>query len=137
MKYIKIGGAYQVFEEFEVMTEVEGYRVSHTLFELYESGKLIVKKFFTWDGASGWFDVRSIMKASCVHDILTIIINSGEIPSTEQYAADETFRRIESRQNMPQWEQFATYLAVRWYQMRKKYKYPIPPPRVYDTEISV
>ena len=136
MKYIKIGKAYQIAETFSIKTTVLGYRVSHPLYDLYPDGTLIVRIFYAWDGASGWFDVKSIMLASCGHDVLTEIINddNNDVPPEMQAMADETFRILEDRANMPVWEQTATYLAVRWYQMRKKY--PIPPRKIYDTNPS-
>lgn len=134
MKYSKLGGsAYQVREQFEVMTCVRGYRISHALYDLYEDGRLVVYVWYSWDGATGWFDVKSIILPSCIHDILTEIINdpANEVPPEEQAMADETFRILEKQERMPAWERAATYLAVRWYQMRKTY--PVPPKKIYDT----
>jgi len=135
MKYSKLGGsAYQVREKFTQQTCVKGYRIRHPLYDLYEDGSLTVYLWYSWDGATGWFDVKSIILASCIHDILTEIINNPEnnVPPEMQAMADETFRKIEKAEDMPAWERYATYLVVRWYQMRKTY--PVPPKKIYDTE---
>jgi hypothetical protein len=136
MKYTRLGwSAYQVAESFSVMTALKGYRINHPLYDLYEDGWLDVYENYAWDGATGWFDVKRILKASCVHDILCEIIRSGAIPVNNclvaQALADQTFSMIAQKENLPKWEQVATYLAVRWYQMRKKH--PIPPKKIYST----
>lgn len=135
MKYTKLGwSAYQVAEPFSVITPLKGYRVQHVLYDLYEDGRLDVYESYAWDGATGWFDVRSIMKASCVHDILCEIIRNGAIPpgdcAVAQALADQTFLMLTREANMNKLERGATYLAVRWYQMQKKH--PIPPKRIYE-----
>ena len=133
MKYIKIGKAYQVAETFEIQTIILGYHIKHDLYELFEDGRLIVKKYYAWDGASGFFDVKPIILPSLVHDIFCEMINwGGQLPPHVQALADEQFRILEEEEGMSTIWRIWTYMAVRRYQIVKKY--PQPPRKIYDTE---
>lgn len=120
MKYIKC--KYSVREDFEIQTIIQGFRISTYWYNLFEDGRLLIRRGYPWDGASGWFDSKEIIKASCAHDIFCEMINQELLPSFVQALADENFRMIEKRQNMPKWEQVATYLAVRYHQITKRDK---------------
>jgi len=61
---------YEMLADRMVFTKVTGYLISHEYFELYEDGRLLIKKGYRWDGPSGvTLDTASFMRSSCVHDV--------------------------------------------------------------------
>lgn len=118
MKYIEC--KFSVWEKLEVQTIITGYHVKSDQVELFESGLLVVEKGYAWDGATGAVDSKSIIFASCIHDILCGFINSGLLPVFVQALADEQFRLIEQQGKMPWIRRMWTYLGVRTYQINKK-----------------
>jgi len=89
MKYIKIGASFQVAENFAEQTQIFGIRIDSDFYKLTKDGILLVRKGYTWDGASGAVDTKSILKASCIHDILCELINAGKLAKSYQRTADK------------------------------------------------
>ena len=60
---------YEMLQDRFVHTNITGYRISNKYFELYEDGRLLIKKGYRWDGPSGvTVDTASFMRSSAVHD---------------------------------------------------------------------
>lgn len=93
IKY-KNGYKYKVEEDFTVMTRVIGYKVSHEYYELNRNGELKIKRNFCWNGANFVPDIKTVMKASCVHDCLYQMIRLNLIPDSQRNEADETFKEV-------------------------------------------
>lgn len=121
MKYIKIGSAYQCHEEDEIQSIIKWYRIDHPLYELHKDGRLIMKKFYTWDGPTGAINTKSLIISSGYHDILCEMINASLLPPEIQTLADEQFMILNRKSNVWAPRRMWTYLVVRWYQIRKKY----------------
>lgn len=69
IKYIG-GFKYQLAEDYSCQTPIVGERIEDDYFVLEEDGRLLVKKGYPWDGASGpTFDTKSSMRPSMVHDV--------------------------------------------------------------------
>lgn len=47
---------------------------------LEPSGRLTIKKGYAWDGASGAFDTKTIMRGSLVHDALYQLMREEKLP---------------------------------------------------------
>lgn len=77
MKYTKGNYKYQVKEDFTLQTGVYGKRVSHQFFELFTDGLLLIRKGYAWNGVTGFFDLDSLMRGSCGHDVLFQCMNEG------------------------------------------------------------
>lgn len=120
MKYIKIGSAYQVKEDFVFQSIITGYEIESDFYRLQLDGKLFVKKHYTWDGPSGAINTKSFVKSSCIHDIFCEMINAGFLPASVQCMADEQMMMINRNQKMWPPRRMWAYLAVRIYQIRKK-----------------
>ena len=119
MQYRKV--KYQLTSNLVVKTRITGYSIHAEWGKLDHDGTLTIFAGYAWDGATGWFDFRSIMEGSCAHDIFCEWIAQGLLPDHVQDDADEELRRISDKAGMPKWEQMAVYLAVRWYQVRKRW----------------
>lgn len=79
IKYIA-GMKYQLAETYFIVTPVTGYNITDDFFVLNQSGSLLIRKGFPWDGASGpTFDTKSSMRASLVHDVFCILMRDGRI----------------------------------------------------------
>ena len=66
----KSNNKYEMIQDRFVYTRITGYRISHKYFELYEDGRLLIKKGYRWDGPSGiTVDTASFMRGSAVHDV--------------------------------------------------------------------
>lgn len=119
MKYWK-GYKYVVAETFIVQTEIKGFDIQDKLTHLYPDGKLEIEKGYPWDGNSGpCLDIKSSMKASCVHDVLCDYINLGWLPHSYQPMIDQEYYSIAKKKGMWDWTARARVLAVRWYMMGK------------------
>jgi len=68
--YYKEGYKYQLTRPYSVDTGIyPPENIEYPFFTLYESGLLIVRVGYAWDGASGpTFDTKSSMRPSLVHD---------------------------------------------------------------------
>lgn len=79
IKYYE-GMKYQLAEDAIFETPVVGYNITDEFFTLHETGVLLVRRHFPWDGASGpTFDTKSSMSASLVHDVFCILMRDGRI----------------------------------------------------------
>lgn len=129
MKYIKIGSAYQLTENLIVQTSVYGYLIEDGFFTLKLDGILSIKRGYTWDGASGAIDTKSILRASLVHDIFCDLINKGRLPKAIQKLVDrELVKIIEEywawiRKNGTRQQKVREYLLRPFIWFRKKYVY--------------
>ena len=100
MKYKEIDHEeykYQTTEDyrhklsFNPQTKIEG-----AFYTLNESGDLLIKKGYAWDGASGgMIDTESTMRAALVHDVLYQMIRSCELDLMWKEPSDNEFRLIQ------------------------------------------
>lgn len=68
------GYKYQVKKDFEIQTPFFGFEVNHFFFILFKDGRLLIKRGYAWDGASGpAIDTEDNMISSLVHDCLSQI----------------------------------------------------------------
>jgi hypothetical protein len=80
--FYKSGYKYQLIKDYEYQLPKEfpfvAYEIETDYFYLSESGLLIVKKGYAWDGPSGpTIDTKNFMRGSLVHDALYQIIRLG------------------------------------------------------------
>lgn len=89
------GYKYQLEELYACATPIIGTLIEDEFFTLYQTGLLVIRKGFAWDGASGpTFDTKNSMRASLVHDVFCICMRDGRL-SYEQWqdAVNELFRQ--------------------------------------------
>jgi len=119
VKYWK-GYEYVVAENFSVQTTVYGYDISDKFFHLYPSGKLEIYQGYPWDGNSGPFpDIDQTIEASCGHDILCDLINSGRLPHDEQPKADQFYHDTVIRKGIWPFVGRQLTMVIRFHMLKK------------------
>lgn len=92
----RAGYKYVLAETYSVPTALRPERAGKTwLVDIHESGILVVRAGFAWDGPSGpALDTRSMMRASLIHDALYYLMRQGALDRRRwREAADKEFRR--------------------------------------------
>lgn len=108
------GYKYQLEALYACETPVTGTLIEDDLFTLYESGLLVIRKGFAWDGASGpTFDSKSSMRASLVHDVFCICMRDGRLSYEKwQDTVNEFFRQQCIEDGMWHWRAGLWHAAV-------------------------
>lgn len=117
--FYKSGYKYQLVNDYEYQLSKEfplvQYEIETDYFYLSESGLLIVKKGYAWDGPSGpTIDTKNFMRGSLVHDALYQIIRLGYLEkSIYRILADQTLYDMCRRDGMSWIRAQIVYHAVR------------------------
>ncbi len=108
------GYKYQLEALYACETPVTGTLIEDDLFTLYESGLLVIRKGFAWDGASGpTFDSKSSMRASLVHDVFCVCMRDGRLSYEKwQDTVNELFRQQCIEDGMWGWRANLWHAAV-------------------------
>lgn len=80
---------------------------------LSERGNLYINGGYAWDGATGFPDIPSIMRASLVHDALYQLMRLGYLPVESRPVSDDVFRRVCLSAGMPSLLAAPVYRGVR------------------------
>jgi len=108
------GMKYRVTRTFSMSTGIIPVKtISSAFCSLDEDGKIIIRKGFCWDGATGAIDTPSIMHGSCVHDVFCNWFNEGLITKENRKQADQLFKTINKQEHMPKIRVKWVYQAVR------------------------
>ena len=89
MKFEKVGSAYRLLGDEMTKTGILGHNIYTDMYCLSPDGLLLANSGYTWDGASGALDTRSILRASMFHDVLCEMINKDLLPMSTQIVADK------------------------------------------------
>lgn len=106
---------FQLEKDEGVDTGIAGYDIKSTYYRLYPDGYLLVKKGFAWDGATGAFDTKNIMRASLFHDALCIMIGNNKLPVDQLPAANTLYKEICIADGMTKIRAQYQYLAIELY----------------------
>lgn len=108
------GYKYQLEALYACETPVTGTLIEDDLFTLYESGLLVIRRGFAWDGASGpTIDSKSSMRASLVHDVFCVCMRDGRLSYEKwQDTVNEFFRQQCIEDGMWQWRAGLWHAAV-------------------------
>ena len=119
MKYWK-GYEYVIAEDFSIQATIYGYDLQDKFFHLYKTGRLEVFIGYAWDGNSGPFpDLKSTIEASCGHDILCDLVNSGRISHDEQPKIDQLYYDTAVRKGTWPWVARQLAMTIRFYMLKK------------------
>ena len=78
------GDRLLILKDQKIQTQVFGYRVQSGKVKLYQSGLLLLKTGYQWNGASGpTIDTPATIEASAGHDGLTDLLIKKKLPKTE------------------------------------------------------
>lgn len=122
IKYRK-GYKYQLAKDYTIKTGIIGYTADTHFIILTSIGVLIIKKGYSWDGASGpTVDTKSTMRGSLVHDALYQLMRWELIPQEERQYADELLSKICKEDGM------TDFRADYWEFMTKKFAHSAATP---------
>jgi hypothetical protein len=86
---------YRVLQGFKLQTGIKPPKPIKTAFSsLSEDGILTIEKGFCWDGATGGFDTKNVMRASCVHDAFCNWQHQGLLTVEHRKQADKLFKDL-------------------------------------------
>ena len=105
---------YRLEETFEFqLTGIRDCFCKTPFIELTAEGRIIIKKGYAWDGASGpTIDTKSSMRASLVHDALYQLIRLKLLPFSYKAIADKNFYNICLQDGMWKWRAKLWYKVV-------------------------
>ena len=89
------GYRFQVWEDYAIQTQMPGDVVSD--FYRLQSGLLIIRKGYAWDGASGPVTIQTDTNkiASLVHDVFFQMLRNKELPHDPCFhIANQELRRL-------------------------------------------
>ena len=90
----KSGYRYQLAEGFYIRTALRpAADIVEPFICLGRSGGLYLSAGYAWDGATGFPDVKSIMRGSLVHDALYQLMRLGLLSAEERATADDLLRQ--------------------------------------------
>ena len=130
MKYRKLKQwKYQLTEQFETQLGFLPFKNYETEFIIFRmDGKLILKKYYAWDGASGPCpDVRQVMIGSLVHDALYQLIRLELLPRYNRKFADLELKKFCFRAGMNRCLAELIYWGVRVFARKGARPRPITP----------
>jgi hypothetical protein len=107
---------YQLLEDYVIQTEIRvPTNVEIPDFILLTiNGKLIIRKYYAWDGPSGpTIDTKNFMRGSLVHDALYQLIRERKLTPPHRKDADELLRTICLEDDMTPFRAWYVYHGVR------------------------
>ncbi len=92
--YIKIGDdCYQLTREYETETRIIPMQRIYFRFTILDTDRtLILRKGFTWDGATGAWDTDTLMRGSAEHDAKYELLRQELIPQECREIADDELK---------------------------------------------
>lgn len=114
MQYDKVAEGYRITKTFYFKSGIIPHMpINDEFSSLDKEGLVTIRKGFCWDGATGAFDTKDIMLASCIHDAFCNWYNKKLITTENRKAADRLFQKINKEEGMPKPRRNWTYQAVR------------------------
>ena len=106
---------YNLHSDFEYDADIQVNEDKDLgLISITKSGKLTIKKGYSWDGPSGpTIDTKNFMQGSLVHDALYQLMREGIIAQHQRKRADEILREICIADKMSKVRAWWVYNAVR------------------------
>ena len=85
---------YRLLADESFDTGIKGIYASTEYLTIFDSGLLVVKKGYCWDGASGpTIDTENSMRASLGHDCLYQCVGIGILSESHRESADKLLRK--------------------------------------------
>jgi hypothetical protein len=92
--YYKSGYKFQLNQTVKILIPIIGHTINHDFFTLDAKGNLTIFKNYAWDGASGFPDIKSIIRGSLVHDVLYQAMRLKLLPTDKRKVADEILKKL-------------------------------------------
>ena len=105
---------YKTTEAYTIITNIHpSQRIETPFILLTVSGELNISNGYAWDGASGTFDTKTIMRGSLVHDVLYQLMRQGFLDKNHRKDSDKFFRKICIEDGMNRAYAWIVYHSVR------------------------
>lgn len=107
---------YMVMSDYIVQTDI--YPPNDLIFDFMElstTGQLLIKRGYTWDGATGFLIMpRCLLRGSLVHDVFYQLMRLGALDqAANRILADRVLRKICLEDNTPRFLALFVYLGAR------------------------
>jgi len=115
---------YQLLQDYDIIVDIKPLIDIKTEFIILNTaGRLIIKKWYAWDGASGpTIDTKSFMRGSLVHDALYQLMREAKIGTKHRDYADRLLQRLCIEDGMYRWRAWYVYHSVKMF--AKKHAMP-------------
>lgn len=105
---------FTLVEDYAIDTDIVPRAAVNTPFlQLDSSGRLSIRRCYSWDGATGALNTRNIIRASLVHDALYQLMREGHVASSQRLAADRLMHTICVAAGMNRPYAWIVYICVR------------------------
>lgn len=129
MKYQK-GFKYWIKEAEFFETEIRGCRICTKFIDLYEDGKLHIKKGFASDGGTRVVETKKNIRGFFVHDGLFYLMKLGLLPLSNVKQAGNEMQKIHIEDGVWKWQaKIYNYFATKF---GCKYANPKNKPKIYE-----
>lgn len=88
----KDGYKYTLEETYTVQTPIKSYYIKHEYFKLSPGGQLTILKNYSWDGATLFPDIKSVIRGSLAHDCLYQAFKLKLLPLSLRPLADKLLK---------------------------------------------
>ena len=113
IKYKK-GYKYQLVEDYSLKVNIFPIKNITTQYIILDVwGFLTIFKGYCWDGASGAYDSKTIMRGSLIHDSLYQLMRMELLTNSYKEKADKLFKHICKEDGMSKFRTWYVYKAVR------------------------
>ncbi len=103
IKY-KSGYKYQLVEDYTIQTKIiPSKNIKTDYLELSKDGLLVIKKGYCWDGASGYPDLKTIIRGSLIHDSFFQLLRFNLIEKRYKKEADNLLYKCCLKDGMYKW----------------------------------
>lgn len=112
------GLKYETAEDFWCQTPIHGEFAQSSCgrVRLFTDGTLHVRKFFTWNGASGpTVDTKTSQRTSLVHDALYLLLSEGKLSMKYRPVADQLLADLGAQDGMFGWRASVWRKFVNWF----------------------
>lgn len=83
---------YRLTDELMLQSRIRGIAARTEYIQMWDDGRLILRKGYAWNGATGAIDTENSMAASAGHDALYQLIALHVIPQDKRWLADMDLR---------------------------------------------
>lgn len=111
--FYKSGYKYQLHQPITMTIPITGFSIKHEYFSLSTKGLLTINKGYAWDGATGFPDLKTIIRGSLVHDCLYQMIRLRLLPTSKRDDADLILKNMCIEDGMASTLAWAVYKGVR------------------------
>jgi hypothetical protein len=105
---------YQLIDDYELGISITDKEIDHPFIQLDPSGRLTIRKYYSWDGPSGpTIDTVNFMRGSLVHDALYQLMRLGLLDLSYRQRVDDLLREHILADGMSRFRAWYVHKSVR------------------------